>query len=128
MIYNVLPTLTMPSYTPSNLPAGPVMISDDGEAMQFIEALGFLDKLPSPSSLSESAVSATYDGHPTHWIVCLRFEGYSDPTENGFSVQCFPKNQYSLDHVQKMLKLTLTQYASETDPAGPYRDHGYKPL
>lgn len=104
----------------NNLPDCPVEILDDAEARRFLGELDLLKHLPVPSSLSLRALFASYDGHITHWIVGVRFEGYDKPEDNGYGVYCFPKSQYTWDVVQAWIKRFFVEAGSDIDSSVPF--------
>jgi hypothetical protein len=102
-------------------------IIDDTEAKAFLVEFGLLEKLlehrrehglPGPW-----AASAYYTTHPTHWIIATRLEGFANPADNGYVLDCLPKSQCSFER----FRLLAVANADDTFPDGPATFASEKP-
>lgn len=91
------------SQQPHPFPDEVVTILDDVTAWQIIESFGILDHFLTEELPTEGTVATIYEEHPTHWCLCARITGNPDPTENGFMIRAFPKNQVQLAGVVDLL-------------------------
>jgi hypothetical protein len=72
----------------------PFEIRDDNAAQHFLLQLGILNAMPKkPVDPAPWAALEAFEGHPTHWILAARFEGF--PADNGWLVIGQPKSAFS---------------------------------
>ena len=83
-------------------------ITDDTDAKALLVQYGILEKLLEhrrPAHLSgEWSASLHFPGHPTHWISAVRYEGFTNPADNGYVLHCIPKSQCSFEQFRAALR------------------------
>jgi hypothetical protein len=85
-------------------PDSHMIVRDSSEAHRYAEAFGLTDQVLLASRLPEPAVFVTEKKHPTHWIVVGVFRGFAVEGDNGMDFMAFPKNLFSLDRIQNILR------------------------
>lgn len=58
---------------------------------------------PAPGAILGSALGHVIGNHPTHWFFLERYQWWPNPSDNGFTLQGYPKSKYS--HQQLMAKI-----------------------
>lgn len=81
---------------------------NDDEARALLVKEGLLYKLEQESPGDRLLPNQTrwmeiFD-HPTHWIIAIRFLGFSRPEENGYLVRCLSKRKVSREQFELQAK------------------------
>jgi hypothetical protein len=79
------------------------VISDDADAQALMLEYDVLDQVSHKKYPDDTISCCIVEHHPTHWLLCARFWGNPDPTENGFSVVAYPKDLVDRFTVQEKL-------------------------
>ena len=81
---------------------------DDARCKALLGELGMLELFPRSDEPSLSVI--TFQHHPTHWIVGLRWSGYLKPDENGYRVFFLPKHQFQEEGVKDFVRYVMESY------------------
>jgi hypothetical protein len=80
---------------------------DDTEARAWLVQLGHLDRLleMAHAGLPEPRAEMICDtNHPTHWVFGVYYHGYPLTADNGYTVRCFPKSEYTLEKFKRVIR------------------------
>lgn len=94
-------------FKPINIefPNSKFTVVDNNDAIAILVENGLLGGFPKYEGKSEGHVSVIrHVSHPTHWLLAIRYAGFSDPADNGHVIYGFPKNQYSIGQVNDFLE------------------------
>ena len=92
-----------------NIPPNVFVLNDEEVAKLILLELGILRKIPDPCKFSLNLMFVRYNLHITHWLLILRFNGFSNPEENGHSIIGWPKAKYSSEQVHSEMVKHLSK-------------------
>lgn len=88
-------------------PSTEFILSDDQQVRAILLHLGVLNDFSEDCGFSgERLLLRTYKNHASHWLLAVRFSGFSVPSENGFILHGWPKG----DFPESVLVFHLDQY------------------
>src|SRR5438045_3728643 len=86
-------------------------VTNDTEAQAILVTHGMYQKLfehRRPAHLSgEWAACEHFSAHPSHWILAVRYEGFTNAADNGYVLHCFPKSQHSLEDFRRAVRAAM---------------------
>lgn len=89
---------------------------DDAKCKVLFAALGILDLFPSAETPSLAVLE--FPGHASHWIIGMRWSGYSEPDGNGYGVFCVPKMLVPAEGVKDVVQYVHERYGGHDLKAG----------
>jgi hypothetical protein len=109
-------------------------IIDDADAKLLLMQLGIIEKLlehgkalkeSNVAGFSKSHAATAYSpDHPTHWIMATYCSGFTNPTDNGFMVDCIPKSRCSFEQFRVLRRqhtAAIFPKGIETGEIGPVK-------
>ena len=88
-------------------------IDNDATALKIITALEVLDKFADPRTLAGNVSHLSVSSHPTHWLLCSRFHGFSKKEDNGFMVAGWAKGIYPQSKVEEEVNRYILNSGAE---------------
>jgi hypothetical protein len=81
---------------------------DDAKCKALFMELGILELFPGADTPSLAVLE--YPFHATHWIIGMRWSGYSEPGGNGYGVFCVPKVHVPAEGVKDVVRYVHERY------------------
>lgn len=92
---------------------------DNAKCKALFMELGILELFPGAETPSLAVLE--YPGHATHWIIGMRWSGYSEPAGNGYGVFCVPKMHVPAEGVKDVVRYVHERYGGHDLETGEIR-------
>ncbi len=101
-----------------------IHITDDEAAREFLQRNDLLRTLEQECAFTHGVTACCKLDHVTHWILAVRYDGHTNPADNGYIVFGWPKARFPksvIDDQLRELNISAPSWRREyrkDDPSG----------
>lgn len=95
------------------LPNSSGVVVDDNEVVALLLSLGYTANRFHKATLTDNFAALVSNRHPTHWILFVRFFGFENPADNGFTATYWPRAAHTPEQALEKVREAMAEYGAD---------------